>query len=156
MAIELKKIMWPTDFSELSMLAGDYAAALRDQFGAELHVVHVCPPLVSPELAVPMAAGFEVSMSDKDLTRAAGAHLAELVDRRFGGDKTVVHEALSGTAWREICAYARRARIDLIVVASHGSTGLRHVLMGSTAERLVQHASCPVLAVKSPREELVE
>jgi nucleotide-binding universal stress UspA family protein len=61
-----------------------------------------------------------------------------------------------GTPWYEICRYARDAEIDLIVIATHGATGLRHLLMGSTAERVVQHATAPVLAVKSIEREFVD
>jgi len=67
----------------------------------------------------------------------------------------VVTKAILGTSWTTICGYAERAEIDLIVVATHGRTGLRHVLIGSTAERIVQHAPCPVLVVKSPAKDFV-
>jgi nucleotide-binding universal stress UspA family protein len=67
----------------------------------------------------------------------------------------VVTDVLFGNPWSVICQYAKDAQIDLLVVSTHGRTGLRHVLIGSTAERIVQHAPCPVLVVKNPEKDFV-
>jgi nucleotide-binding universal stress UspA family protein len=77
------------------------------------------------------------------------AHLDQLVDEAFPDDRKVSTHILTGRAWFEICKYAKESGADLIIIATHGWTGLRHILMGSVAERVVQHAFCPVLVVKS-------
>jgi nucleotide-binding universal stress UspA family protein len=82
------------------------------------------------------------------MVTAARGHLERLVGELFPGE-VVQQEVLVGNPWDETCVYARRHGVDLIVVATHGRTGLKHVLLGSVAERIVQHAPCPVLVVKS-------
>jgi nucleotide-binding universal stress UspA family protein len=149
MIINPKRILWPTDFSPLSLKAADYANGFRDIFDAELHVIHVCQPLVNPSLNIPVTSGVDLGVTAADLVGAANAQLKRLCGEQFRGDKGVKYEALVGNAWQEVCAYANRAGVDLIIVATHGRTGLKHVLLGSVAERIVQHASCPVLVVKS-------
>lgn len=149
MIINPKRILWPTDFSPLSLKAADYVNGFRDVFDADLHVIHVCQPLASPTVDVPLAGGIAVGVSQPELLEAANAHLKRLCDEVFPGDTRVTRQALAGNPWHEVCAYADRAGVDLIVVATHGRTGLKHVLMGSVAERIVQHARCPVLVVKS-------
>lgn len=143
-----KKILWPTDFSELSLEAGQYVRCYREVFEAELHVVHVCHELASPALEVELPTGLELSVSQKNLLEAAQTRLRKTTQEIFGKDLPVVCKPLAGNAWPEVCGYAERAGIDLIIVATHGLTGLRHVVLGSTAERIVQHAPCAVLTVK--------
>jgi universal stress protein A len=150
-----KKILWPTDFSKLSMKAADYAAAFCDAFGAELHVVHVCMPMVSPYLAVPYSDGVDFSMSDVELVADAKIRLQQITKDLFTERPPIVYEALVGAPWAGICEYAKRVGIDLIVIATHGLTGLHHVLIGSTAERVVQHAPCPVLTVKNVEKDFM-
>ncbi len=147
--ISPKRILWPTDFSELSLKAGLCASALCQFFKAELHVVHVCSPPLAPHIEALLPAEVASSLTDSELIKATRTRLKQLVTEHFRGHRAVVCEALVGHPSSEICAYARRARIDLLVVATHGVTGLRHILIGSTAERLVQHATCPVLTIKS-------
>lgn len=150
MKISPKKILWPTDFSELSLNAADYVRGYRDTFDAEVHIVHVCAPLPNADM---LPAGVELTVSDKGVLdtflEAARTRLRRVADGHLGGASAVVCEVLSGHPWFEVCEYAGREGIDLIVLATHGLTGLRHLFIGSTAERVVQHAPCPVLTVKN-------
>jgi nucleotide-binding universal stress UspA family protein len=66
-----------------------------------------------------------------------------------------VCEAFLGNPWRGVCDYAERQGIDLVVIATHGRTGLQHALIGSTAEKIVRHAPCPVLVVKAEEKDFV-
>jgi nucleotide-binding universal stress UspA family protein len=150
-----KKIPWPTDFSKLSMKAAEYAAAFCDAFGAELHVVHACMPMVSPYLAVPYSPAVDFSMSNVELEADAKLRLQKITKDLFAERPSIVYAALVGAPWAGICDYAKQAGIDLIVIATHGLTGLRHVLIGSTAERVVQHAPCPVLTVKNVEKDFM-
>lgn len=157
MIVSPKRILWPTDFSELSLLGGRYARGFCDVFGAKLHIVHVIPPPLSPDMSVIVPAEVPLAVSEPEMVAAAEAALQNLVDEQFGGDETIEIAAIYGNPWTAICKYAHDNEVDLIVVATHGRTGLRHVLIGGTAERIVQHAPCPVLTVKDPeREFLIE
>jgi nucleotide-binding universal stress UspA family protein len=149
MVISPKRILWATDFSDLSLTAGKYARGFCEVFGAELHVLHVCTPLVSPDVAVAFPTGIELSVSDDEVLKSAQAHLKRLIADQLTDLPGVQVATRIGNPWSEVCRYADENGIDLIIVATHGSTGLRHVLIGSTAERVVQHARCPVLTVKS-------
>ncbi len=153
MHLSPKKILWPTDFSELAQKAGQYAREYQKAFGAELHVIHVCQPLDTPGLEVEMPSGIDLSISQKNVTAASQSRLEQIVHAEFPGDPPAVCKSLVGRPWPEICNYAKRAGIDLIIVATHGLNGLRRVVIGSTAERVVQHAHCPVLIVKSFKHE---
>lgn len=148
MIVRPKRILWTTDFSSLSLKAAEYARGFQETFGAELHVVHVCQPQIG------LAAGLDIPYAmdtgiQKELLEAAEARLETVVKENFPADSSAKREVLMGIPWYEICSYARRAGVDLIIIATHGRTGLKHVLVGSVAERVVQHAACPVLVVKS-------
>jgi universal stress protein A len=143
-----RSVLWPTDFSPLSLAAADTAQALAQVFGARLHVVHVVAPLI-PDSTIAMETAGDLLVSAADIRGQLKSGLDRLVNDYFGADKTVIGEILVGTPWHEICEYARRSAIELIVLSTHGRTGLKHVLLGSVAERVVQHAHCPVFVVKN-------
>jgi nucleotide-binding universal stress UspA family protein len=149
MIVNPKRILWPTDFSSLSLKAAAYARGFRDVFRAELWVVHVCLPPMLPTMDFPPAAAAELAPQPQELLRDATTRLRRLVGEQFEDAQRVRFEAVMGTPWLEVCNFAAKNAIDLIVIATHGRTGLQHVLMGSVAERIVQHAPCPVLVVKN-------
>lgn len=153
--IRPQRILWPTDFSPLSVEGARYARAFRETFGAELHVIHVIPPSLTPDFAVTLPTEVPVTYSEDDLAKSCRARLEELIPAQFGSATGVTARVLFGNPWSAICKYAEEAAIDLVVVATHGRTGLRHVLIGSTAERIVQHAPCPVLTVKRSERDFV-
>lgn len=155
MQVNPQRILWPTDFSELSMRGGRYALGFAERFGAELHIVHVIPPPLSPDVSLVVPAEVPVSVSEPEIIEASQEALDNLVEQHFGGYGRVVTKVFFGNAWPGVCDYARDNSIDLIVVTTHGRTGLSHVLIGSTAERIVQHAPCPVLTVKHPEKDFV-
>lgn len=148
MTIQPTRVLWPTDFSEQSCLGGRYARAFAQAFAAELHVLHVCQPLFAPGVDLPLSAGLNVGVSQKELLDAADSRMKHLVAREFPDWPRLKQDVCVGVPWQEICSYVEAANIDLIVIGTHGYTGLRHALIGSTAERVVQHARCPVLTVK--------
>jgi nucleotide-binding universal stress UspA family protein len=150
-AIKLKRILVPTDFSEHSRKALHYAMALARQFSAELLLVYVIEPL-------PPSAQFSatdgVPFDSKLFHRQASKHLAEW--REKVGSLTVVKTALrSGVPWWEIVAVAKENAIDLIILGTHGRTGLARLFIGSTAEQVVRHASCPVMVVREREHDFV-
>jgi nucleotide-binding universal stress UspA family protein len=136
----------PLDFSMPSIRALDYAVDLARQFKAKLTVLHVVEPAVTPEFAVP------VSLMMEDNQRMAAAR-SEL-DRRVKAARLprgMVEKILVrfGRSFHEIVGAARTRKTDLIVLSTHGYTGLKHAFLGSTTERVVRHATCPVLVVRN-------
>lgn len=145
--IQLRRILVPTDFSSFSQCALDYACALEERFGSELHLLHVVSDYVpmAPEggLMLPDSEGYR-----QELVAAAAQELANLPAPGTHSTSCVVRKVCVGTPFVEIIRYAREHEADLIVIGSHGRSGLAHVLMGSVAERVVRNAGCPVLVVR--------
>lgn len=153
--IKLDKILVPTDFSDFSRPAMQYGCAIAARFGAELHLLHVVP---DPAMLVPEAAAFSVETmqaQSETLVRDARAMLEKLPPDGWDDGKPVVREVRVGAAFMEIIDYARDNEIDLIVIGTHGRSGLMHILMGSVAERIVRKAPCPVLTVKPEGHQFV-
>jgi universal stress protein A len=128
----MREVLFATDFSDASRLAGETAAAFARHFGARLHVLHVVPPVTDPTSA-PAA-----------LRDAAAALEPGL---------SIVTAVASGRVPRQIVDYARRNAIDLIVIGTHGRTGFSHVLLGSVAEAVTRQARCRVLTVPASLPE---
>ncbi len=147
-----QKIVAPTDFSTASALALDAAALLAKQFGAEIHLLYVYDPtLLSPLYVVPGAAALAAPMQEpREFEDGVIRELGRLRDERFGGvAKVELAVKQHSSASEGICAYATEAGADLVVLSTHGRTGLSHLLIGSGAERVVRHSPCPVLTMRS-------
>jgi nucleotide-binding universal stress UspA family protein len=142
---QLKKILVPVDFSDCSKKALQYALPFARQFEAELALVHV----VQAYVAVPEMVPVEVVS-----TRDAESDLERLRQLTCEGvqSRAIVRV---GLPHREITKAAQEFGSDLIILSTHGHTGLAHVLLGSTAERVVRHAPCPVLVVREREHEFV-
>lgn len=152
--IKLKRILFPTDFSSNSKTAENYACELADHFQAELHILYVLQDmtLYSPDpgslLMMPATSLDEARESaERALEKVPGA------GRAAGSGITRVTRP--GSPFVEIVRYAREANIDLIVLGTHGRTGLKHVLLGSVAENVVRTANCPVLTIRSTGHQFV-
>jgi nucleotide-binding universal stress UspA family protein len=152
--IDLRRILVPTDFSQWSGSALTYAVAFAEKFGAEVLLLHVVQDLAVfvPEAALPAA---PLVPPVEQFLRAA----REALDRAAGGPVAggvAVHpEVAEGVPAEEIVRLARERDVDLIVMGTHGRTGLAHVLLGSVAEKVVRRAPCPVLTVRHPEHEFV-
>lgn len=147
--LQLRKIVVPVDFSECSAQGLNYAVGLAQRFGSELVLLHVLQIFNDPT-PVMLYTRTEV---ERWVREGAEAHMAELVRTTdFGGTKfeTAIK---TGAPAQKICRYARRVSADLIVTATHGRTGLPHMLIGSTAEHVVRYAKTPVLVVPTRREK---
>ncbi|MCG3129250.1 MAG: TRAP-T-associated universal stress protein TeaD [Phycisphaerae bacterium] len=155
MVVSPKKILWPTDFSTLSLQAGRYARGFREVFDSELHVIHVVPPPYSADVSVMLPADIPVAAPEADVVAFGFRTLKKVIDEHFDGDQTIQLKAFVGNPWMGVCDYAREQHIDLIIVATHGHTGLKHVLLGSLAEQIVRHAPCPVLTVKVDEKDFI-
>jgi nucleotide-binding universal stress UspA family protein len=142
--LRLKSILVPIDFSQPSQNALEYALPLLKQFGAKLTLMHVVEPLPVPAFMTSFPPSTE---KDKDIAGARG-HLENLIKQNALDPKRVETLVCRGRSFDEIANMARRLKTDLIIMSTHGYTGLKHVLLGSTAERVVRHAPCPVLVVR--------
>jgi nucleotide-binding universal stress UspA family protein len=142
------RILVPTDFSEFADAALDYAKTLAATFGASLHLLHV----FEDPYATPGAfAGDPYLAFPDDLREAVVAEARRQFEARMTSDEqarfAATTEVLMGPTARTIVDYADARQADLIVIGTHGRTGLAHLLIGSTAERVVRTAPCPVLTV---------
>jgi nucleotide-binding universal stress UspA family protein len=140
------RILVPTDFSEPSDAALDYARVLAGRFGASLHVLHVIETpgaMMSPEVYIADSPEVQAQLFEHAKDRLQ--HRVTPNDRTRHGATT---EIVSGPSARSIVNYATERGMDLIVMGTHGRTGVAHLLMGSVAEKVVRDAPCPVMTVR--------
>lgn len=146
--MQIDKILVPTDFSDNAKAAIQHGCELSRQFGAELHLLHVVSDSIgvySVEMEMVGASSFAYNVVEAE--KQAVQQLAELPGE-VGRDCRIVRATEVGIPGIDVTRYAKEKNIDLIVVSTHGYTGLAHFLMGSIAESIVRHAPCPVLTVR--------
>lgn len=145
-----KKILCPVDFSEFTGDVVTYAADISKQYGAELHVLHVIPNLtyftpyesfLTPENLVAMEKNIqdEVDRDFKKVLSKVGVDVRKVVR--------------TGVAFVEIIDYAKTEGIDLIVMGTHGRSGIEHILIGNVAEKVVRKSPCPVMTIRPRGKE---
>ncbi|MBM4147622.1 MAG: universal stress protein [Lentisphaerae bacterium] len=154
MEIRIDRILCPVDFSMNSEHALLYATAFATSHGAELLLLHVVPPPVYEGMDV---GGFYELPAEavQELADACNRRLEQVAESARKRHPKVAAKLVSGNPFLEIVKTAREEKADLIVMGTHGRTGMAHVLMGSVAERVVRKAPCPVLTVKHPEHEFV-
>ena len=139
---KISSILVPIDFSAPSMKALGYALDLAHEFHAHVTLLHVLEVLAAPEFAT-----YPI-LPDADRIGEVKTRLARLLREKNGTANGMdAVKVRVGPPFKEIVRAAESLKADLIVIATHGYTGLAHVLLGSTAERVVRHARCPVLVV---------
>jgi universal stress protein A len=155
MEIRLRKILCPVDFSETSALALRYAVAFARQGNAALTLLHVVSP---PLAALPGEPGIlelpQVNINE--IAAVCQERLEGMVGEMDATALDVETKVISGVPFLEIVRYARDHDFDIIIMGSHGRSGLGHLLIGSVAERVVRKAPCPVLTVKDRRQAAQE
>jgi nucleotide-binding universal stress UspA family protein len=144
----------PIDFSECGNYALSYAASFARIFGASIICVHVIEPLVPTVGYSGMTEPLPMADISDQLEVSAERELPKIAECEECAGLEVEELIVHGEAASEIVRVAKERGVDLIVVSSHGRTGLGRILFGSTAEAVVRHASCPVMVVKpAPHEE---
>lgn len=144
----IKKILVPIDFSDYSKKALHYTVKFAKSFDAELFLVYVIEPLVYPadlsmgQMVIPQS---EVNLSEK-----AKSELEELATNEIGDSLKYNILIKTGKPFMEVIETASEIDADLIIIATHGHTGVEHLLFGSTAEKIVRKAPCPVLTLREP------
>ena len=145
--IKIETILCPTDFSETSRYAFEYALQFAKEFDAKLEIIHIQVD-ESQVVALYMP---EVTLKNvtKEIEEAAKQQLDEFLDPYSERLSQVRYEAklIKGTPYVKIIDTARDFGADMIVIGTHGRTGVEHVLFGSTAEKVVRKAPCPVFTV---------
>ncbi|MEY2495374.1 MAG: hypothetical protein QOJ45_1866 [Verrucomicrobiota bacterium] len=156
--LKIKNVLVPIDFSERSLELLEYARALTKQFGADLHLIHV----YEPDYPLTSVMGMPLALPPVQVAQGVRRHLKD-VAKKFGVELRQGNtHAVEGRPFEEICRVAREQKIDLIVAATRGNTGVKHLLLGSTAERIIRYSPCPVLVAhakarngKSARPDLL-
>ncbi|HEY9166233.1 MAG TPA: universal stress protein [Candidatus Kryptonia bacterium] len=151
--VNLKKILVPQDFSDYSLHALRYAITLADLFKSELLVLHIVEPIVYP--ADFSFGQVSIPAMEEEIRKHSEEQLAELVEREIPAGVKSSSMIRIGKPFIEIVEVARSENIDLIVISSHGRTGMDHVLFGSTADKVVRKAPCPVLTIRPHEHEFV-
>jgi len=140
-------IVFPTDFSEVSTSALNWALDMAKTLEASVHCLYV---VEEPQIYSTLDMGAVAIPTTGELVESAEARIQKFVDTQL---KNAPHgfetKVVTGHAATEIVNYANTAKADLIVMATHGYSGVKHVLLGSTTEDVLRHAACPVLSVRS-------
>jgi nucleotide-binding universal stress UspA family protein len=147
----VKKILVPIDFSEHSKNALQYAVSFAKKFQSELILIYVVEPTIYPadfsfgQVAVPSI--------EKELRERGKVELNQLVETQIAGALPARAMVRTGKPFLEIIDTATEEEVDLIIIATHGHTGVEHILFGGTAEKVVRKAPCPVLIVRPVETE---
>ncbi len=146
--MEIKSILFPTDFSEGSSVALEYAIDLAKRYNAKLYIIHVIYDVVK-------AAGWyvpHVSVDEmyKDFEKGAKKEIERFGLEEMRGLKGVERNVIKGIPHEAIVKFAKENKVDMIVMGTHGRKGVGRILFGSTAAQVVRFAPCPVLTVRMP------
>jgi universal stress protein A len=149
-APRVRKVLVPTDFSDASKKALNYAVSFARQFGSEIILIHV----VEPDSALALETFPPICI--EELKANGEENLPRLLRlAREAGIAKTTSLTRTGVPAHEIIEAAKESDADLIVVATHGHTGWKHFCIGSTAERIARAAPCPVLVVREKEHEFV-
>lgn len=146
LGFRVKRILVPIDFSECSKQALRYALPMAKERGATLTLLYV----VAPVYGVGEYGAVDSTALEARMRSAADQELAKLIEEEVHGEVPALSVVRLGAPASEVVEAARELPADLIVLATHGRTGLKHVLIGSVAEHVVRRAPCPVLVVREP------
>ena len=145
----IQNIVVPIDFSQMSVQATEFAEQLARRFGASIHLAHVHQFNYAADFVAPAGSIVPFSfMPYKQEIEESVLEELHSVARRCCVSSARCHVLTGAPAFDEICRLAQTIPADLIIMPTHGRTGLKHVFLGSTAERIVQHSSCPVLVTR--------
>ncbi len=148
----IRRILVPVDFSDNARKAVTYATAFAKQFGASLTFLHV----VQVNYAYGEFGAIDFTALEREMRTGAQKELDSLLEEARAAGLTAEALIQEGSPAKVIADVARDLVADLLVISTHGYTGLKHVLMGSIAEHVVRYAPCPVLVVRLQEKEFVK
>jgi len=146
--LNVRNVLVPVDFSENAQAAVQYAGDLARNFGAKLHLLHV----VEPASFLNDLRNVPIAIDDDEVATRAESELRVVLAKALQERLEAKALVKRGKAYQEIAKVAKQIKADLIVISTHGYTGLKHTIMGSTAERVVRHAPCPVLVLRAVKD----
>ncbi|OOP57497.1 MAG: hypothetical protein AYP45_02845 [Candidatus Brocadia carolinensis] len=150
--ISIKNILCPVDYSVYSEMALKYAIEFAEKYRAKLYLMHVLDIRVydinEPEL-------YNVNIVDEETIAKLRERLLRCVTEDTRGKIPVEAIILQGVPFSEIIRASKEHKIDLIVIGTHGRTGISHAIMGSVAEKVVRKAPCPVLTIRHPEHDFI-
>src|SRR5262245_49851678 len=150
MSPKFRKMLVPVDFSPSSTAAIRYAVDLARAFDGTVHVLHAweVPAYLRPDLTIWSG---EISATLADQVRLGAENAMREFSKTNGleGNPAVTYEVVQGAPYNAILTVAKDGDFDLVVMGTHGRTGISHVLLGSVAEKVVRHARCPVLTIRA-------
>lgn len=145
---KIKNILLPTDLSSTSLSAADYAVELANQYNAKIHLLHVLektPPILairSLDLSQE-----KILKSFEDEGRKSLESAVKKIQKNRIEELNIEPVLKKGIDYEEIIKYSKEYKIDVIVIATHGRTGILRTLLGSVAEKVIRYAKCPVLVI---------
>ena len=148
METTIKKVLVPIDFSDYSKSALKYAVNFAKSFNADIILIYVVEPIIYPpdfsmgQIAMPSINTEWDDRAKNELQKLAKSEITDIVNV-----KTIIK---TGKPFVEIIETAKEENVDLIIIATHGHSGVEHILFGSTAEKVVRKAPCPVLTLREP------
>jgi len=149
--MQIKTILFPTDFSNGARAAMDHAISLAKDYQAKLILLYVIQDISIAEWYIPSS----LSVADlvEDMQKSASQEMDKWIADVSVSVKDVEKMIVRGVPFVEIIQTAKEKKADLIVIGTHGRTGIDHMLFGSTAEKVVRKAACPVLTVRIAGKE---
>lgn len=148
MILNIKRVLVPIDFSDYSKEALSYSLRFIKCFNANITLIYVIEPVIYP----PDFSATQISIppTDFEITKNAEESLKQFINKEIPADVKVKYIIKSGKPFVEIVETASEENIDLIIISSHGHSGVEKILFGSTAEKVVRKAPCPVLTLRTP------
>ncbi len=146
---KIKRILVPTDFSEMSAQAFGYAEEIAEQYQGEIHLIYVLEK--TPPILTIRSLDLKTEKIQKSIEDNARKSLQKFAEK-FSSNAKVKQVLLRGQDFETITSYSKEKKIDLIVIATHGRTGLLHTLLGSVAEKIIRYAKCPVLVITPSKD----
>lgn len=150
--ITLKRILCPIDHSDCSKEALKYAVSFAIKDEAKLYLLHVIDIRSFDE----SIDGMTIQIPDAETTEMLKAKLLDCIPEEIRNDMDVEAMVIQGIPFVEIISTARNNDVDMIVMGSHGRTGIAHIMLGSVSEKVVRKAPCAVLTVRNPNQEFVK
>lgn len=151
MELQVSKILVPIDFSDYSKMALDYAVEFAKKFNSQLFLIYVIEPIVYPS---DFGLGqVSISSIDMEIQSRAEDEMQKLINEKVPKETKVSWIVRVGKPFIEIINEAKEKDCDLIIIATHGHTGIEHILFGSTAEKVVRKSPIPVLVLREKQEK---
>lgn len=146
--MKVESILFPTDFSQGSYHALPYAADLAKHYNAKLFILHIVHDIFkATDSHIPHVSSDELY---REMSEWANKEIESCCLEEVRGLKDVQKVVVRGVPYEEIINFAEKEKIDMIVIGTHGRVGLERFIFGSTAERVVRKAPCPVMSVRTP------